>query len=97
MKKGNLKLQFKSTKSTKSDFSDSNNLTPKSNLKTDHKNEPGEYIRETVVDKSKTFFDDLRKLIGNKTHEKVAQSIDSFIDELIEGEESSFASQTRSS
>ena len=89
--------QSKVTVQISKDFSDSNNLTPKSNLKTDHKKEPSEYIRETVVDKSETFFDDLRNLIGNKTHEKVAQSIDSFIDELVEGEESSIASQTRSS
>ena len=43
----------------------------------------------------KRFFDDLQSLTGNKTYEKVAQSVDSFIDELAEGEESSFTSQTR--
>ena len=43
----------------------------------------------------KRFFDDLQSLTGNKTYEKVAQSIDSFIDELAEWEESSFTSQTR--
>ena len=72
-------------------------LTPKSNLKTNHKKEPSKYTCETVVDKSKTFFDNLQKLTGNKTHVNVAQSIDSFIDELVEGEESSFASRTRTS
>ena len=45
----------------------------------------------------KRFFDNLQKLTGNKTHVNVAQSIDSFIDELVEGEESSFASRTRTS
>ena len=72
-------------------------LTPKSNLKTNHKKEPSKYTCETVVDKSKTFFDNLQKLTGNKTHVNVVQSIDSFIDELVEGEESSFASRTRTS
>ena len=43
-------------------------LRPTSNLKTDHKKEPSEYTRETVVDKSKTFFDDLQNLTRNKTH-----------------------------
>ena len=64
-------------------------------MKTDHQKEPNKYTCETVVDKSKTFFDNLQKLTGNKTHVNVAQSIDSFIDELVEGEESSFASRTR--
>ena len=43
-------------------------LRPTSNLKTDHKKEPSEYTREAVVDKSKTFFDDLQNLTRNKTH-----------------------------
>ena len=38
------------------DFSNSYNLTPKSNLKIDHKKEPSKYTCETVVNKSKTFF-----------------------------------------
>ena len=72
-------------------------MTPKSNLKTDHKKEPSIYTCETVVDKSKIFSDDLQNFMGNKIHEKVAQSIDNFIDELVEGEDSSFPIQTRTS
>ena len=82
------------------DFSNSNNLTPKSNLKSKHKKKSSKYTRETVVDKSTTSFDDLQNPTVNKTHDKVAQSIDSFIDELVEGGgvgENSFASQTRTS
>ena len=79
------KRQSKATVQINKGFSNSYNLTPKSNLKTDHKKEPSEYTRETVVDKPKTFFDDLQNFTGNKTHEKVAQSIDSFIDSLAEG------------
>ena len=78
-------------------FPNTNSLTLESNLKTHHKKGPSEYTHESIVDKSKTFFDDLQNLTGNKTHGKVAQSIDRFIDELVEGEESSFASQTRTS
>ena len=74
------KRQSKVTVQINKGFSNSYNLTPKSNLKTDHKKEPSEYTRETVVDKPKTFFDDLQNFTENKTHEKVAQSIDSFID-----------------
>ena len=67
------------------DFSNSNNLTPKPNLKTNHKKQSSQYTCETVVDKSKIVFDDLQNFNGNKTHEKLAQSIDSFIDELVKG------------
>ena len=91
------KKQSNVTVQINEDFSHSNNLTPKSNLKTDRKKEPSEYTRETVVDKSKTFFDDLQKLTRNKTHETVARSIDSFFDELVGGEGSSVASQTKTS
>ena len=72
-------------------------MTPKSNLKTDHKKESSEYTRETVVDKSKTFFDDLQNLTRNKTHEIVGRSVDSFFDELVGGEGSSVTSQTKTS
>ena len=91
------KRQFKVTVQIDKDILNLNNLTPKSNLKTNHKKEPIEYPCETVVNKSRTFFDHLQNPTGNKIHEKVAQSIDSFIDELVEVEESSFASQTRTS
>ena len=72
-------------------------MTPKSNLKTDHKKESSEYTRETVVDKSKTFFDDLQNLTRNKTHEIVGRSVDRFFDELVGGEGSSVTSQTKTS
>ena len=70
-------------------------MTPKSNLKTDHKKESSEYTRETVVDKSKTSFDDLQNLTRNKTHEIVGRSVDRFFDELVGGEGSSVTSQTK--
>ena len=89
--------QSKVTFQISKDFLNSNSLTLKSNLKTHHKKGSSEYTHESIVDKSKTFFDNLQNLTGNKTHGKVAQSIDRFIDELVEGEESSFASQTRTS
>ena len=91
------KRQSKLAVQINKDFSNSDNLTPKSNLKTDHKKEPSKYTCETVVDKSKTFSDDLQNFMGNKIHEKIAQSIDNFIDELVEGEDSSFPIQTRTS
>ena len=88
--------QSKVTFQISKDFLNSNSLTLKSNLKTHHKKGSSEYTHESIVS-SKTFFDNLQNLTGNKTHGKVAQSIDRFIDELVEGEESSFASQTRTS
>ena len=83
------KRQSKVTVQIKKNFSNSNNLTPKSNPKSKHKKDPSEYTCEIIVDKPTTFFDDLQNPTENKTHDKVAQSIDSFTDER------SFASQTR--
>lgn len=57
----------------------------------------GKYTLETAVEKSAKFFDDLQNPTRNKAHDKVAQSIDNFIDELVADEESLFASQTRTS
>ena len=91
------KRQSKVTVQINKEFSNSNNLTRKYSLKSEHKKKPSEYTSETVVDKSTTFFDDLQNPTGNKTHDKAAQSIDSFIDELVEGEEGLFASQKRTS
>ena len=45
------KRQSKVTVQINKGFSNSYNLTPKSNLKTNHKKEPSDYSRETVVDK----------------------------------------------
>ena len=73
-------------------LSNSNNLTHKSNWKTDYKKEPSEY---TVVDKSTIFFYYLQNSTNIKTYGKVVQLIDSFIDELVKRGKSSFASQSR--
>ena len=66
------KRQSKFTAQINKDFFNSNNLTPKSNLKTDHRKKSSEYTHETIVDKPTLFFDDLQNPTGNKTHDKVA-------------------------
>ena len=89
--KGNLKLQFKSTKT----FLIHIIWHPNPIWKLIIRKSPANIPVKLLLTSPKCFFDDLQSLTGNKTYEKVAQSIDSFIDELAEGEESSFTSQTR--
>ena len=60
------KRQSKITVQINKEFFNSNNLTPKSNLKSEHKKQPSEYTRETVVDKSTTFYTIYKTLLGTK-------------------------------